>query len=262
LLSGGTLVLHHQFDPDVLARQQRDDRCGTLILPGPVAFRLAEAGAFARQGPTSVIAAWRSPERLAASPAWREPTTALVDLSIFGEAGLVPARRGAGGRPSAILFGPVIVPRGSNGGVVVAELARTDAGTVALRGPMVPRHSFPPGVERSGLPYFKIGRGGLVDSGYTCRIDSLTKAMVVTGLPSGIASVGGYRFPLHDLHDVIGRIDKGATLAALPDALIGQRLIGNAADRDTMRAALNAVGVNPIVVAAFRDRRVAGNDAT
>jgi len=40
----------------------------------------------------------------------------------------------------------------------------------------------------------------------------------------------------------------------LPDSLIGQRLIGNAADRNTMQAALSAVGVNPLVVAAFRDR--------
>jgi hypothetical protein len=254
LLSGGTLVLHHPFDPAILARQRRDDRCGTLILPGPVVLRLAETGAFAGDGPASVIAAWRSPERLAMSPVWREPSTVLVDVSIFGEAALVPARRGAGGRPSPVPFGPVIAPRGSTGGIVVAELIRTDEGTVAWRGPMVPQHSFPPGIERSSLPYFQIGSRGLVDTGYTCRVDSVTKAMVVTGPPSGIVCVGGYRFPLRDLQDVVGRIDSGATLAALPDPLVGQRLIGNAADRDTMQAALNAVGVNPIVAAAFRDR--------
>ena len=78
--------------------------------------------------------------------------------------------------------------------------------------------------------------------------------MVVTGPPAGIVSVGGYRFPLHDLQEMVGRIDGGATLAALPDPVIGQRLIGNAADRDTMQAALDAVGVNPLVAAAFRDR--------
>ena len=78
--------------------------------------------------------------------------------------------------------------------------------------------------------------------------------MVVTGPPSGIVSVGGYRFPLHELQEAVGRIDSGATLAALPDPVIGQRLIGNAANRDVVQAALNAVGVNPIVAAAFRDR--------
>jgi hypothetical protein len=76
----------------------------------------------------------------------------------------------------------------------------------------------------------------------------------VTGPPSGIVGVGGYRFPLHDLQDVVGRIDGSATLAGLPDPLVGQRLSGNAVDRETIQAALNAVGVNPIVVGAFRQR--------
>jgi hypothetical protein len=139
---------------------------------------------------------------------------------------------------------------------VVAELTRTDAGTVAARGPMVPHHSFPPGIERTGLPYFGIGDRGLVDCGHTCRIDSLANATVVTGPPSGIVSAGGYRFPLRDLQDVVGRIDGTATLAALPDPILGQRLIGNAGDRNAMQAALHAAGINPLVAAAFRDRGV------
>jgi hypothetical protein len=253
-LCGGTLVLHHPFDLGTLGGQAREERCSTLILPGPVAFRLAAADTFAMQGPASVIAAWRAPERLATSPAWRESEIVLVDVPIFGEAGLAPARRGPGGKPAPMPAGPVRAPRGSADGVVVAELTRTDAGTVALRGPMVPHYSFPPGIEVSGLPYFKIGSGGLVDSGYTCRIDSVTEAIVVTGPPSGIVSVGGYRFPLHDLQEVVARVASSATLAALPDPMIGQRLIGNAADRQTMQAALNLAGVNPLIVAAFRDR--------
>jgi hypothetical protein len=150
--------------------------------------------------------------------------------------------------------GPIVAPRGSADGVVVAELTQTEAGTVALRGPMVPHHSFPPGIEASGLPHFKIGTDGLVDSGYTCRVDSVTGAIVITGPPSGIVSVGGYRFPLHDLQEIIARVDSRATLAALPDPIVGQRLIGNAGDRATMQAALDLVGVNPLIVAAFRDR--------
>ena len=254
LLSGGALVLHHPFDQPTFTRQRRDDRCQTLILPGSVAFAFAETDGFASDRPQCVIAAWRSPERLAMSPAWREPGTVFVDVPIFGETALVPACRGAGGRPRPICVGPVIAPRETAGGVIVAELARTEAGTVAARGAMVPHHSFPPGIERSGLPHFKIGRSGLVDTGYTCRVNSAAKAIVVTGPPAGIVSVGGYRFPLRDLQDVTGRIDSGATLAALPDSVLGQRLIGNASDRDTMQAALNTVGVNPIVAAAFRDR--------
>ena len=253
LLNGGTLVLHHPFDPGILSAQWRDDRCGALILPAPMVFRLAKTGAFAGDSPACLIAAWRSPDRLAISPVWREPSTVLVDVPIFGEAALVPSRRGAAGTPSASLLGPVIAPSEGTGGIAVAELIRTDAGTLAMRGPMVPHHSFPPGSERSGLPYFKVGRRGVVESGYTCHIDPGTNAIMVTDPPCGIVSVGGYRFPLRKLQDIVAGIDNRATLTVLPDPLLGQRLIGYAAEQDSMRAALDAVGVNPIVAAAFSD---------
>jgi acyl-CoA synthetase (AMP-forming)/AMP-acid ligase II len=255
LLSGGALVLHQPFDPEVLVRQRRDDRCGALIVPGPVACQLAETGVFADQGATCAIATWLSPERLAASQAWREPNATLVDVSAFGEVAIVPARRGPAGRPSLIPFGSVMAPRESEHAAVIAELARTEAGTVALRGPMVPQHAFPPGAERSDQPHFKIGPGGWVDSGYACRVDYATKAMVVTGRPAGIVNIGGYRFPLRALQDAVRRINSGATLVSLPYPFIGQRLIGNAGDRNAMMAALGAAGLNPLVVAAFGGRR-------
>lgn len=254
LFCAGTLSLHHPFDPQVFAQQRRADACRTLILPGTVALRLAETGAFARDGVPTIVGAWRSPERLATSSAWREPEAALVDVSIFGEAGFVAARRSPDGQAAPLPLGPVTAPRNSAGGSVVAEVVRTAEGTLALRGPMVPRHAFPPGIERSGLSHFEIDRFGLVDTGYTCRVDTLTKGVVVIGPPAGIVSVGGYRFSLHELREAVRRIDTGATLAALPDPVIGQRLIGNAADREVMQAALTAVGVNPIVATAFRDR--------
>lgn len=259
LLGGGALILHHPFDANVLAAQLRDVQPATLVVPGLVAFHLADADALPPQSPRAVIAAWRAPEQLVMSPAWREMQTLITDVSIFGEAGLIPARRGAGGRPSPVAFGRLRAPRGNAGGVVLGELIRTEAGTVGLRGPMVPKHTFPPGAERSGQPHFKIEEGGLVDTGFACRVDSTTKAMVVTAPPAGIVSVGGYRFPLRDLQDVVGRIDKAATLASLPDPLIGQRLIGNTSARNTIQAALKAVGINPLVVAAFRDRRERGD---
>lgn len=254
LFCAGTLWLHHPFQAQMFAQQRRGEACRTLILPGAVALRLADSGAFARAGAPTIVGTWRSPERLAASAAWREAEAALVDVSIFGEAGFVAARRSPDGRAAALPLGPVTAPRSSTGGSVVAELVRTAADTVALRGPMVPRHAFPPGIERSGLPHFEIDRFGLVDTGYACRVDTLTKGVVVTGPPAGIVSIGGYRFPLHELREAVARIDSGATLAAVPDPLIGQRLIGNAADREVMQAALTAVGVNPIIAAAFRDR--------
>ena len=137
---------------------------------------------------------------------------------------------------------------------MVAEVTATAHGTVALRGPMVPHHNFPLGAERSGQPHLAIGRAGLIDTGYTCRLDPAARTLAITGPPPGIVNVGGYRFPLDDLQDTLGGFDTGATLATLPDPLLGQRLVGNASDRYAVRAALNAAGVNPLVTEAFVDR--------
>ena len=43
------------------------------------------------------------------------------------------------------------------------------------------------------------GRAAWSIPAITCRIDSIGEEIVVTGPPSGIVSVGGYRFPLRDL---------------------------------------------------------------
>jgi AMP-binding enzyme len=254
LLTGGTLALHHVLDADIFAGQRRDDRCGTLILPAAAAFGLAATGMFVHGGPTTILAAWHAPERLAASADWTERDAVLIDVPIFGEAGFVTARRDAGGRPASLPLGLVRVPREGVGTVTVAELIATATDTVALRGPMVPRQAFPPGVERSYQPHFAISRDGLVDSGYTCSIDDESKTVVVTGPPAGIVAIGGYRFPLGGLLETIGRIDDRATLSVMPDALFGQRLVGNAGDPAAMQAALSSRGINPLVIAAFADR--------
>ena len=94
----------------------------------------------------------------------------------------------------------------------------------------------------------------MIDTGYTCRLDPGARTLAITGAPPGIVNVGGYRFPLHELQDTLGGLDTGATLATLPDPLLGQRLVGNAVDRYAVQAALNAAGVNPIVAEAFHDR--------
>jgi hypothetical protein len=251
LLSGSTLLLHHPFNSNILGRQWRDDRFGTVILPGPVALRLAATGAFGRRGPDCIIAPWRSPEMLAASPDWCERQTRLVDVSIFGESGLVAGRRDADGRPLSIPLGTLAAPRRGGGAVAVAELLQTPLATLALRGPMVPHHAFPPGIERSGLPHFKIGDDGWVDSGYACSTQPDGQTVVVTAPPAEFAIIGGYRFPLLDLQDVVGRIEDRASLAAVPDPLLGQRLTAKSADPATIRAALTAIGLNPLVAAAF-----------
>jgi AMP-binding enzyme len=265
LLVGGTLALHHPFDPDAFADQQRSMHLDAVVLPGPLVAQLMEAGSLTvGSGLSSVVAVWPAPDRLGRAPAWRDSTTDMIDVQLFGEIGLIAARRGAGGRAGVVPFGPVAVPRGSKGGVIVGEIRATASGTVAMRGPMVPRFAFPPGVERTALPQLKIATTGFVDTGFACWSDQNNAPLVVTGPPPGMVSIGGYRFLMRDLQDAIADVDAAATLAALPDAMTGHRLAGSAADPAGIREALADRGANPLLVNAFRERRpsTASEDGT
>jgi hypothetical protein len=257
LLVGGTLALHHPFDAAAFQAQARSVGCDAVSVPGPLVAQFADVGLLpGSERLKSVLGVWRAPERLARAPTWRSATSAMIDVQVFGETGLVPARRGPDGRPAVIPFGAVLAPRAAKDATLVGEVMPTPTGTVALRGPMVPGSAFPPGAERTSLPSFKAAANGFVDTGYACRIDQGAPAMVVTAPPAGVTSVGGHRFVTRNLHEIVRQVE-GASLAVLPDALSGQRLAGSAADPAKVREALARLGVNPLLVAAFRDRRSA-----
>lgn len=254
LFTGGTLTLHQPFDAQILA-EQLVQPCDLAVLPAPLLPRLLEAGILsARTHVRTILAVWRSPERLAQGAVWPLPEIALLDVPVFGETALFAVRRNPDGKPARIPIGGVMAPRGDAGALQVAEIRRSEAGSVALGGAMVPRHSFPPAGRRAGAAFFRPAENGLVDAGYTCRIELGTRSLVVTGPPPGIVSVGGYRFLLRELQDMISHVQDGATLTALPDILSGHRLAGHAGDRAALREALTQLGVNPLVVRAFRDR--------
>jgi hypothetical protein len=175
----------------------------------------------------------------------------MIDLQVFGEIGLIAALRDQRGRPAPILFGALAAPVGSKGAVIVGEVQRGDHGTVALRGPMLPRRAFPRGAERTELPHLTVAPNGLIDTGYACLGGRDTPALVVTGPPPGLVGIGGYRFVVREMQAMVSQVDDGATLATLPDALSGQRLAGSAADRRRVQDGLAALGVNPLLVDAF-----------
>ncbi len=254
LLLGTTLALHQPFDPAIFLAQRSAIGCNTAIVPGPLVPVLAASGHLAaRDGLANVIGIWRAPELVMHAPIWRDAGIRLIDVHAFGEVGLVAAARGPDGRPADVPFGRLFAPSAPRGTVAVADIAATPTGTVALRGAMVPRAAFPPGVERTSLPHLRIAPSGLVDTGYACRPASPT--MVVTAPPAGIVSVGGYRFDVHELQDLVARSENGGgALAVLPDALTGHRLSGTASDRDAVRAALTRMGANPLVAGAFGER--------
>jgi hypothetical protein len=67
--------------------------------------------------------------------------------------------------------------------------------------------------------------------------------------------VGGYRFVLNQLEELVRRTNRGAFVTALPDALAGHRLAGISGETGDIRSALTALGVNPLLAAAFGEPR-------
>jgi len=226
-----------------------------IVLPGPALAAIAAAGCLGDQT-KSILALWRSPERLAASAPWRGEA-ALIDIASFGEIGLLAARRGLDGMAAPIPCGLIDAPHGSAGAVSVAETMRTGSGALSLRGPMVPRHAFPPGTEHGPEPHFAADAAGFVESGFGCRLERDTQTLAVTGPRGGITTIGGYRFRQRDVDAQVANVDPAATIIALPDAQLGQRLAGAAPDREETAAQLHASGANPLIAGAFRPRNAA-----
>jgi hypothetical protein len=254
LLSGGTLTLHHPFEGDVLEQQINQDSCDALIAPAQLAVRLAETDMASRlPGLRHVVGLWRAPEQVASSPAWIDQQAALTDVYLFGEAGLFCARRGSDGLPVPILPGPHGAPREVKGSSIAGEVFLTPKGTLALRGPMVAVAAYapapPPGDSLMAPP-----PRDFVDTDYAARLDRSTGAICITAPPSGIMAVGGYRFLSQDLQEWARRLGQGALLTALPDRVSGHRLAGRAQDNARAREALTELGLNPLMVEAFRDR--------
>jgi non-ribosomal peptide synthetase component E (peptide arylation enzyme) len=255
LLVGGTLALHHPFDREAYDEQRKSLRAAVAIIPGPVVTSFAEAGQFATADALKrVLAIWRGPERLARAPVWRE-SAMLVDVQVFGEIGLIASQRMHDGNPALIALGLIAAPRVGNG-LIVGDVQRTDKGTVTLRGPMVPRCAFPPGAERGHQPALKLAADGFVDTGYACKTDQ-NGALTVTGAPAGLIDVGGFRFVGPDMHEFVRQGEGGGALAVLPDALMGHRLAGLAADRARLHESLSEFGANSLLTAAFRSHRTA-----
>ena len=231
---------------DVFEQQINEHSCDTLIAPAQLALRLAEIDMPSRlPGLRNVIGLWRAPEQVASSPLWTAEQAVLTDVYLFGEAGLFSARRAADGAPAPIQPGPHGAPREVPGSSIAGEIFLTSRGTLALRGPMVTPAAYAPPAQPPR---------DYVDTDYAARLDRSTGAICITAPPSGVMAVGGYRFLSQDLQQWARRLGQGALLTALPDRLSGHRLAGRAPDNARARDALAGLGLNPLMVEAFRDR--------
>jgi acyl-CoA synthetase (AMP-forming)/AMP-acid ligase II len=254
LLSGGTLATHHPFDDNVLAQQIEAEHCDTLVAPAQLALRMAEAGALSPlPGLRHVVGLWRTPEQVASSAPWPETEIQMTDVYLFGEAGLFGACRADDGSPAPVMPGPYRTPPEVPASSTAGEVIVTPKGTLGLRGPMVPVAAYATS-DRAADSFTGQPQPDYVDTGYAARIDRATGTVAITAPPSGIMAVGGYRFSAQDLQEWARRLGQNTMLTALPDRLSGHRLAGRASDNARAREALTELGLNPLMVEAFRDR--------
>lgn len=250
LLSGGLLAFHHPFDGESLLSQLALDRSEMLVAPAPLALRFGEGGAFAELAAlTHVIGLWRAPEQAAASAAWTA-SQRFDDLYAFGEAGLFAMPRDEDGAAAPVLPGSPL-RRSQSSSAAAGEAFVTKDGTLGLRGAMIPVAAYA-SPRRPGLTAQT--QADHVDTGYAARLDRKSGAICITAPPSGVVNVGGYRFLANELNDWAQRLPQGGMLTALPDRVSGHRLAGRASDNARARAALAQLGLNPLMVEAFRDR--------
>jgi hypothetical protein len=195
---------------------------------------------------------------VSASTSWTSQRTGFTDVYLFGEAGLFGARRIAeDGTPAQIKPGPHGAPRAVPGSSIAGEILVTPKGTLGLRGPMAPVAAYAPPPPPSDTLIAAPPRD-YVDTEYAARVDRATGVLHVTAPPSGVMAVGGYRFLAQDLQEWSRRLGQGSLLTALPDRLSGHRLAGRAPDNARARDALTELGLNPLMVEAFRDRSTPG----
>jgi len=180
----------------------------------------------------------------------------VVDFYNFGEIGAVVLMREDPGSSTLIPVGSISAPSGMVGAPVVVE-AKLGGAQIWLRGPMVPRESYPP-----GLGNYRMARDadGFVRTGFRCRSNGNGSLVVETG-PERVISVGGLRFGLDDLQSRFSSIGENVKVSAIEDPLLGERLRIEAADPKAAAAALQAAGHTQLVVDAAKGetaRRAAG----
>jgi hypothetical protein len=122
MLSGGTLALHHGFDPAVFDDQCHEQEASALVLPGPALTALADAGLLGNI--KTIFALWRTPEALANAASWQGEAT-LVDIACLDETGLNAVRRTDDGVPAPVASTP------SRAGIITIRQTEIDAAVAA-----------------------------------------------------------------------------------------------------------------------------------
>jgi hypothetical protein len=240
LLCGGTLELAQGSTQQAGAHADRARRAH-FVAPAAALRELAKpsAGSFG-----SCIAVHRG-QRFLSLDLSNVASDHIVDLLAFGELGVIPLLRHDKRVSRDIPLGGIRAPSGAAGAPVVVE-TKLSNGQIGLRGPMVPKESFPPGLGSFRTPR---DEEGFVRTGYKGR-NGGSGGLIVGDGPDRVILTGGLRFGLDDLQSRFSTCGYEVKVSSIKDPLLGDRLHIEAADRDAVAAALLAAGHSQIVIDA------------
>jgi hypothetical protein len=241
LLAGAPLVLHQPFSSRVFAGTLISENVTHAVLPGATLRAMAEANRLPTKPLRSLTALWRPGDsnRHIGSVA---ALSSLVDISVFGEMGLVALKRQNTDSPEALPEGDI-----HSGGVSGPRLIKTRIGaqgTLEIAGAMVPRASFPVPSSDLTLP---LDSDGWLDTGFAASNEA--GKIILSGPRSGVAQLGGLMLPrthiTATLKEALGDKD-AAKLECAPDVLFGERLSSTEhMPVERLRASLSEAGVTP-----------------
>lgn len=243
LMSGGHLIAH----PPLALRALLDDLAETatshLVLPAAAAPALARTAPEALASLRHLTLAARRADEVAMAVA---PGDLAHDTYfIAGEVAL--ARMS--GEDRAIPLGPDTFASGSGQAPVLVETRIGPAGTLQMRGAMVPQGAFPPGAERGLPPTWSTDADGFRDTGIPAASGKAAKSAVPAGPEAGIVAVGGRRFAESDLRAAYAEAGGEVAPVIRPDALLGQRVSGIIGDGRALiglASRLAETGVTPL----------------
>jgi non-ribosomal peptide synthetase component E (peptide arylation enzyme) len=242
VLTGATLALHQPFDARALAESLRESTY-TILPPGLLAALSAgRALSPARGALKRVGCAWPAPylARDGASSPSRAGDVPIIDLYIFGEAATLALPRAADTVAGRIPLGrirlgpndgsgPVVLEARIQGGIQKAAGGPALAGSLQVRGAMVPSGPFaPPGGRfAKGGEAADAGGGGFVATGVRARI-------CMSDPPSAdclerdrdVIHLGHSALSAPELDRLLRRHSgiEDAAVYAVPDPLLGERL--------------------------------------
>lgn len=236
-------TFHQPTTTRAMADLVREAGASHLVLPGRVASRLAQDGAFDPKTLSAVTLVWRAPDGRGVQVDLGAAAV-TVDATVFGELGIYAAARSSPVRFAQLPLGPA----GPEGFPPLIELSAGQDGRLSVRGPACPSASWRGDLGVSQIPF---DADGFVDTGLSGFGDRAAGRVSLGGRRRGVLQVGGLALSLPDIDEAYRRSGAGSAPRAQQDETFGARLAlaaradGGGPNRDGVASLLEAAGYGP-----------------